>query len=264
MRPPQHAEHALQLQMDAFAMLEQDAQRAAPLPFRHARRRLTGEEQQALLGRAAPAVHAGTRVTRSVQWSDVADEFEQTYGSAADRFEHLHAHVAGLAHAYSSTDSAGRGGSGTQVSTGHLMNSAFGRETASDLQESMRVFHQSPVDACVQPVRLADLATKLRSVLDRVRAAEERAGGALLQALAFRPPTEAGTAVAAFQAAAVMAEPAAADLLRITVCPETLTVRSHSASTRPVALVEASTVALIPCDPRMSQHGSSIQLSGVR
>lgn len=213
----QHAAH------DAYA---QDAQRTAPLPFMHARRQLLREEEQSVLSQVPCSIRNGSvRVARTVQWDDLRAAGLKLDASLANDVQNhvFHRQVLELQEKYC-TPMASISTEGPNISMSHLTGDAFGAEVAGDLEDSMRFLQESPPDMHVERHRLPSLAKELRALQCLVCNAEHRLAAFLLKVLAFTPASEVGTAMSAFQAAALMAVPAQADLLRVTVFPETLQV----------------------------------------
>ena len=224
MRPPQTSDCEARSQRDGHNLYEQDAKRTQPLPFVHVRQQLTKDEQHAVLSRAANHVRNGSaRVAKRAQWIDVERECLTVDTAAADAVQSgsFHKRLLDLHHRHSAP-AAQHGKCDVRIRTAHLLDDAFGQEVADDLEESMRVFQECPADMCVRDA--PGLEKDLRAVLDDVNSAEQQLAACLLRALAFSTADEYGTAMTAFQVSGLMAQPALADLLAVTIFPETLSV----------------------------------------
>lgn len=110
-----------------------------------------------------------------------------------------------------------------------LKDDPFGAEVAEDLAASMEVSKHDDRQAeglNLEQHHLRSLAEALAALLDRVTATERATADRLLHAFSYCSSDRYSNAVRALRAAALMAEPAQADLVRITISPNTLTVRS--------------------------------------
>lgn len=105
-----------------------------------------------------------------------------------------------------------------------LKHHSFGKDLASDLKDSLEAESPTPPELHVEQHRLPALALALSALASRVSSTERDLSALLVAALAACPDGSHGTAMSSFQAAAVLAKPAQADLLQITLFPETLHV----------------------------------------
>ena len=215
---------------DAFGMHMQEARQTDPWPFLHSRKQLTADEELRLLSRSRIGRQPRTmRLDRSVEWDDIAqdcltDEDRQVMTACID--DSFSKQLQELQQEYCTPLPREKATAAPGVSIEHLMADAFGREVAADLEDSMTVFRASPPDMHVAAQHLPELTRALDHLLEGVNNAERALATLSLKALRFCPPDLCGIAMAAFQHAALMARPAQADLLRVTVFPEFLSVRS--------------------------------------
>lgn len=98
-----------------------------------------------------------------------------------------------------------------------LSDNAFARDIAEELQASFMEYLKSPAELHVEEHRLHDLALWLRTLADRVYSHEQKLSAMLPEALAVCPEGPHSTLMEVLQAAGLMARPAQADLMIISL-----------------------------------------------
>eukprot|EP00892_Ulva_mutabilis_P000058 jgi/Ulvmu1/10052/UM059_0102.1 len=216
-------------QCDAFHLYNQNARRTGSLGFVHIRQQLTRDEEQRVRGRARAGVSAckaQSEWMQTVKWDEVrlCSVLEDKLAHAVWQ-EEFFKELADVHNEYCTPKPAGVPVAPGQLSIAHLQGDAFGQEIADDCEQSLKHSQLGKAELHVEPERLPALAERLKYLLVLVTRAERQLAASLLNGLGFSVPGKYGTAVVAFQAAGLMAQPAQADLLRVTVFQETTSVR---------------------------------------
>ena len=218
---------------NALTAYQQQSRLAGPLPFVNPRRTLSGAEELKLMGRQRKSERAGTaHLVRSIEWDHLQMScMEESLQQQTIQCRHsslskqISQELYDLREQVCHTPRRHAKAACADISTAHLENDAHGRDVAADLQASMRVFASAAADLHVEREKLTYVAGELERQLEVTTAYKKLLQDFLLRALAHCPAGALGTAMQAFQHAAVVALPAQADLLRMTIFPAALSVR---------------------------------------
>ena len=205
----------------------QERRQVGHLPFVNARAELTKEEMQVVFNRKRAHARRGVaHVPSTVDWEQLQEGLRpegQAEHVAAVEGHLFQAKLLELRAQYCE-NAAVPSCAAEDLPMEHLMDNPFGRAVAEDHVKSVEAFKASAPPETVARERLPALAKELQNLLSSVSQAEEGTRRFLLSALAFAPEHLNGTALLVLQQAGVMATPASADLLRISLRPGFLQV----------------------------------------
>lgn len=231
--PPQEDGHDRAARTEAYKQAQwtylQERSQVGAMPFVNVRKELSPEELQVVFNRQRPHMRLGTvSVPATVGWKKVQDTLLARDGNLSDLLvdverQTFHKHLLDLRASYCKKTKVVQFTT-QDLSLDHLMTDPFSREVAEDHVESVEVFKASEVSETVLTESLPDLAEKLQTLLDRVKQAEVKVMQFLLHVLAFSSEDLHGIALLVYQQTGVMASPAPADLLLITLHKDFLKV----------------------------------------
>lgn len=209
----------------------QERREVWPRPFVNVRTELSPEELQVVFNRQRPHKQLGTvSVPASVGWKEVQDTLlagDKNLSDLIDDVEQqtFHKQLLDLRVRYCKKTEVVLGAT-PDLSLDHLKTDPFGREVADDHVQSLEVFKASEASETVSMTSLPELADKLQTLLKRVKQAEVQVMQFLLRVLASSSVDLHGVVLRVYQQTGIMASPAPADLLRITLHKDFLQVRA--------------------------------------
>lgn len=223
---PQADGYAAAEQQEAYRQAQwmylQQRREAGCLPFVHVRKELGAEELQATFNRQRPHRRLGTVcVPASVGWTELHDALladDQALAAlvSSAESEPFHAKLVALKKRYCVETTVAPCAT-EDLSLDHLMTDPFGREVAADHVESVKVFRSCEAAETVPADCLEELAAALQKLLKHVSEAEMRLRSFLLRVMTYTAGDLHSMALLVFQQAGIMASPAPADLLRVTL-----------------------------------------------